>query len=90
MIVSPQGELVNSYKKHFLYEMDKPWAEAGPSFESMELRLPRREAIIKVGLGICMDINPFNFESEFELCEFASFHKEQKSQLIIFSSAWCS
>ena len=75
MVVNPLGEYVKSYKKHFLYETDKTWAQEGPGFETMDLKLPRSDKIIKIGHGICMDINPWEFKSEFELFEFANFHK---------------
>jgi protein N-terminal amidase len=35
--VSPQGVLLNTYAKHFLYYTDESWAEEGPSFESMPI-----------------------------------------------------
>eukprot|EP00959_Pyramimonas_sp_CCMP1952_P467215 9491232-Pyramimonas_sp.AAC.1 len=43
-----------------------------------------------VGLGICMDINPYEFKAPFSAFEFANFHREQGTQLILFSSAWCN
>ena len=79
---------MKSYKKHFLYETDKTWSAEGPGFETMDLKLPRSDKTIKIGHGICMDINPWEFKSEFEKFEFANFHKENDVQLIVFSSAW--
>jgi protein N-terminal amidase len=89
MVVSPSGEFVKSYKKHFLYDTDKSWAEEGPSFDTMELYLPRKpDQVIRVGHGICMDINPWEFKADFEKFEFGCYHRDQKCSLIIFSSAW--
>ena len=89
MVVNAVGEFVKSYKKHFLYDTDKSWAEPGPGFDTMDLYLPRSpENVIKIGHGICMDINPWEFKSEFELMEFGNYHKDKKCQLIMFSSAW--
>ncbi len=88
MVVNPEGSFVKSYKKHFLYETDKTWAAEGPSFEAMDLKLPRADRVIKVGNGICMDINNWEFKSDYELKEFGSFHRDQGCQLILFSSAW--
>ena len=77
VVVSPKGEFVKSYKKHFLYDTDKSWAEAGPSFDTMDLYLPRKpEQMIKIGHGICMDINPWEFKADFEKFEFASYHRD--------------
>jgi hypothetical protein len=41
MVVTPDGQFIKSYKKHFLFEMDETWAKEGPGFEAMELYLPR-------------------------------------------------
>ncbi len=73
MVISPDGAFVKSYKKHFLYEVDQKWASEGPSFETMDLFLPRRDKTITIGNGICMDINPYNFTAEYEKFEFATF-----------------
>ena len=74
MVVSPEGNYVKSYKKHFLYETDETWADEGPHFDTMMMKLPRSGKEIKIGHGICMDINPYQFKSEFEEYEFAKFH----------------
>mmetsp|Transcript_38054 Transcript_38054/g.36428 ORF Transcript_38054/g.36428 Transcript_38054/m.36428 type:complete len:169 (-) Transcript_38054:50-556(-) len=89
MVVRPDGTFVKSYKKHFLYETDLTWADEGPGFESMDLFLPRQNKTIKIANGICMDINPKEFKAPFEAFEFANFIKNEKCQLIMFSSAWC-
>lgn len=90
MVINSQGEFVKSYKKHFLFETDKTWCDEGPGFDTMDLKLPRSDKVIKVGHGICMDINPYEFKSPYELCEFATYHKERNVQIILFSSAWLS
>ena len=79
MVVDPTGTFVKSYKKHFLYETDKTWAEEGPGFDSLELKLPRVDYIVRVGHGICMDINPWEFKAEYELFEFANYHLKQRN-----------
>lgn len=33
----------------------------------------------QVGLGICMDINPYRFEAPFDRFEWANFHKQVRS-----------
>ncbi|EIE89535.1 hypothetical protein RO3G_14246 [Rhizopus delemar RA 99-880] len=43
---------------------------------------------IKIGFGICMDINPYQFKSDFYKCEFANYHLEQNTDLIICCMAW--
>ncbi len=79
MVVNPAGEFVKSYKKHFLYDTDKTWAEPGPAFDTLDLKHPRySDVTIKIGHGICMDINPWEFKSDFEKFEFGTYHRDQK------------
>jgi protein N-terminal amidase len=42
----------------------------------------------KIGFGICMDLNPYRFQSAFDAFEFAHFHKEAKTQLLLCSMNW--
>ena len=74
VVVNPQGDFVKSYKKHFLYETDESWAEEGPSFDTLDLKIPRLECTIKIGNAICMDINPYEYKADPGLYEFANFH----------------
>jgi len=87
VVASPGGELVDIIDKHHLYATDKTWAEAGTSFRSLGSvpGLP----LGPVGFGICMDINPYEFQVPDEDYEFAKFHLEKGSRLIVLSSAWC-
>lgn len=64
-------------------ETDKTWADEGPEFCSFEI--PEWKA--RVGVGICMDINPWEYK-EFELYEFANYHLKEKSQIIILLANW--
>ncbi|KAF8936395.1 Carbon-nitrogen hydrolase [Haplosporangium gracile] len=81
--VSPQGILLKTYAKHFLYYTDENWAEEGPSFESMPI-----EGLGQVGFGICMDVNPYQFKNPFSDFEFSSFHFGARSKLLLCSMAW--
>ncbi|CAJ1327887.1 unnamed protein product [Effrenium voratum] len=87
LVVGPKGTFVTRVDKVHLYESDKTWAEPGKSFKSLERveGLP----IAPVGFGICMDINPLDFKNPPEMFEFANFHREKGSRLLIFTSAWC-
>ncbi|KAI8608681.1 N-terminal asparagine amidohydrolase-like protein [Chytriomyces sp. MP71] len=82
IVVGPQGQLVAVYDKHFLYEVDERWATEGPGFQAIQL------LDHTVGLGICMDLNPYKFQSPFEAFEFANFHVNSGSELISCSMAW--
>ncbi|CAG8596832.1 11040_t:CDS:2 [Paraglomus brasilianum] len=81
--VAPSTEILATYQKHFLYETDEAWAEEGPGFMSIDV-----PDLGKVGLGICMDLNPYRFEAPFTDFEFANFHREQQSSIILCSMAW--
>jgi len=86
-VAGPDGKHICTYDKHFLYESDKTWAEAGTGFRSLR-RLPG--VPVSVGLGICMDINPREFQAPSDAFEFARYHRRCGSRLIVFSSAWCT
>lgn len=45
LLVSPAGELLHTFRKHFLYENDKTWAQAGPGFEFIDLHVFGRLAV---------------------------------------------
>jgi protein N-terminal amidase len=36
------------------------------------------DKVIRIGHGICMDINPWEFKADFEKFEFANYHRENK------------
>lgn len=81
--VSPQGKVLVTYAKHFLYYTDENWAEEGPGFHSIPIN-----GLGQVGFGICMDVNPRRFAAPFSKFEFSNFHLEQKSDLVLCSMAW--
>ncbi|KAI7856372.1 N-terminal asparagine amidohydrolase-like protein [Circinella umbellata] len=83
--VDPKGQLIKTYQKSFLYETDEQWAKEGPGFVSMSL--PNNNEM-KIGLGICMDINPYQFKTPFENYEFARFHLNHDTELVICCMAW--
>ncbi|KAI9480258.1 MAG: hypothetical protein EXX96DRAFT_594629 [Benjaminiella poitrasii] len=42
----------------------------------------------EVGFGICMDLNPYKFKANFYDYEFAKYHLEQNTEIILCSMAW--
>jgi len=88
LVIAPDGDVVAVYDKHHLYDADTTWADEGPCFVG-GLELPNLPGV-KIGLGICMDINPYEFKAPYSAFEFANFHREQGTQLVLFSSAWCN
>eukprot|EP00933_Yihiella_yeosuensis_P036703 TRINITY_DN30474_c0_g1_i1.p1 TRINITY_DN30474_c0_g1~~TRINITY_DN30474_c0_g1_i1.p1 ORF type:complete len:301 (-),score=45.97 TRINITY_DN30474_c0_g1_i1:137-1039(-) len=87
LVAGPDGKLIDVIDKRHLYASDKTWAEAGDEFRVLE-RLPGIP-LGPVGFGICMDINPRDFQVGEKPYEFAEFNRLAGSRLIIFSSAWC-
>ncbi|ETV93761.1 hypothetical protein H310_12327 [Aphanomyces invadans] len=84
MVLSPAGDLVFNYRKVFLYETDKSWATAGSGFGDWFCPWLGQN----LSFGICMDINPCDFEAPYEAYEFASSILAAQSSLVLFSSAW--
>jgi protein N-terminal amidase len=82
-MVSRKGSLLHVYQKHFLYETDENWAEEGDAFSSVKI-----EGLGQLGFGICMDVNPYQFKAPFSAFEFAAFHKERASKLLLLSMNW--
>ncbi|CAI2366606.1 unnamed protein product [Moneuplotes crassus] len=91
LVVSPEGEFLKSYKKTYLYETDETWADEGPGFECMTIK-NRAGQEVKIGNGICMDINPYKFQDESapgaKACAFANYHADNDVEVILFSSNW--
>lgn len=88
------GRVLQVYHKNFLYETDYRWAASGGEFKSttvsyQEDGLYQFGSETKLGFGICMDINPKDFEPErYRRYEFASYHYANNSKLLIMSMNW--
>ena len=81
-LISPTGEIIYTYDKHFLYCADEVWATPGEGFKSFDLPFGT------VGPGICMDVNPWKFEAPFDAFEFANFHALKGTRWLFLSMAW--
>ena len=86
-ILEPNGNSLPSYHKHFLYKDDKTWCIEGDSFGYLEIKT-KKGIQLKLGIGICMDINPYEFKAPFNAFEFAKFCKKKDVDLIIFPTNW--
>ena len=86
-IITPEGVSLPSYRKHFLYMEDEKWSLEGSDFGYMEIT-SKRGIPLKLGIGICMDINPYKFKSPFEKMEFANHCLSKNVDLIIFPTNW--
>ncbi|MBL8018779.1 MAG: hypothetical protein JNM27_03860 [Leptospirales bacterium] len=83
VVVSPEGKIEHVYRKHFLYETDEAWADEGSAFETYELT-----GVGKVGSGICMDLNPYRFQTPFEDFEFATAMRKARPGVLLLSMNW--
>jgi protein N-terminal amidase len=57
-VVGVNGELVENVRKHFLYDTDYKWAEEGAGFHSTQVSISKDQSNLRLGFGICMDLNP--------------------------------
>jgi len=86
MVVNPQGQLIKNSRKKHLYFIDKTWAVEGDSFHTLEIEIKGQS--YTAGLGICMDINPYEFEAPFEEFELASAWEKADIDFGVFCTNW--
>ncbi|PWW78142.1 carbon-nitrogen hydrolase [Tuber magnatum] len=85
VLVSPGGDVLVNYRKHFLFSTDESWAEEGPDgFFSGDLP----DGLGRLAMGICMDLNPRRFEAPFEKYEFAHHILDSKADIAVMPMAW--
>ena len=89
---------LHTTRKVLLYEDDKKWCNIEEevsgienNFKSFELEFPRLQKSIKCGVGICMDINMKDFEeARYQERKLADAQVAEKTQMLIFMTAWCN
>ncbi|KAF5875810.1 putative carbon-nitrogen hydrolase protein [Botrytis fragariae] len=81
--VDKEGKTIANYRKSFLYYTDETWAHEGSGFYDGDIR-----GLGTVAMGICMDLNPYKFETPWITCEFACHVLQKKANLVILSMAW--
>ena len=88
ILVDSNGNVIHNYRKTHLYETDKTWgcSESPEGFQSFDLNIKGKN--IKSTVGICMDLNPYEFKAPFESYEFANFAAKEKCQLVLIPTAW--
>jgi len=91
--VAPDGAVVTHYRKSFLYYTDETWASEGeigdtPNGTKARFLSTEINGIGRVSMGICMDINPYQFLSPFEEYEFANHVLKSRSDFVIINMAW--
>ncbi|GAA6061220.1 hypothetical protein JCM10212_002679 [Sporobolomyces blumeae] len=101
VLISPDGKLVTTYHKHFLFETDKSWATPGKRFVSLDLPFPPSSSssslneapsnpsrTFKYAPAICMDLNAEAFDASLERLAFSHFATDEHVDLVCASNAW--
>ena len=88
VFVSSAGDVVAHYRKSFLYYTDETWAKEGSGFWAGVLPVGGSGQQVKAAAGICMDINPYKFESPWTAYEFGNHAREARAKVVVLSMAW--
>lgn len=88
MVLDPSGNETFNYRKTHLFETDKVWgcSESAKGFEMFDLQI--KGINLKSTIGICMDLNPYEFKAPFDAYEFSRFANSHNSQLTFVMSNW--
>ncbi|KNC87395.1 hypothetical protein SARC_00487 [Sphaeroforma arctica JP610] len=82
-VINTAGVLIETYDKTHLYETDEKWATEGVGFQYIDT-----VEFGRVGLAICMDINPYRFTAPFEDYELANYMRTKQVNLIVLIANW--
>ena len=83
IMVNPDGETIANYRKTFLFYTDETWALEGEGFFGGWL-----PGLGQTAMGICMDVNPYQFQAPWSAFEFAYHILDIEANLVIISLAW--
>lgn len=87
--ISPQGVVIGTYRKRFLYYTDEVWAHEGDGKTSVSgFFAGPLGPLGDVSMGICMDINPHKFLAPWAAYEFANHVLDSGTPLVVLSMAW--
>lgn len=82
------NELLYSYRKKHLFQVDETWATEGSEFGLFQTDLLETGQSTKLALGICMDLNPRKFQAPFDAYEFGNHCAQAQVDVIIVPMAW--
>ncbi|KEY69743.1 hypothetical protein S7711_03724 [Stachybotrys chartarum IBT 7711] len=84
IVVNGDGETIANYRKSHLYYTDETWALEGSSgFYSGFL-----PGLGPTAMGICMDLNPYKFQTPWHVFEFAHHVLKCEARVVVVSMAW--
>lgn len=82
-LISKDGLLLHLYDKKHLYYTDETWATEGSNWSLYNLNTN-----CKLGFAICMDLNPYQFKSDYNAFECTSFMADNNINYLSCSMAW--
>lgn len=88
--VSPEGEVVAHYRKSHLYYTDATWAREGNGFYVGQPFATHDDKGPTAVMGICMDLNNYNFTAPWTAWEFANHVVTSQASIAIVNMAWMS
>lgn len=88
-MVVKDDQILYSFRKKHLYQVDESWATEGSDFGLFETEsLSKTGQTTKIALGICMDLNPLKFQAPFDAYEFGHHCAKADVDVIIVPMAW--
>ena len=81
------GDTVHEYYKHHMFETDYKWGcTAGPGFSCLDFKV--EGVATRTSIGICMDLNPWEFRAPFNAFEYANYILKNDITLTLIPMAW--
>ena len=90
-LVDRSGTLVHEYYKHHMFDTDYNWGcTPGPGFSYTSLSFGNNNDTnaVRTSVGICMDLNPWEFKAPFSSYEYANYILENDISLVLLPMAW--
>lgn len=95
MVVDKEGKVIHNYRKTHLFETDETWGcteNQDKDFKLVSVQFSKggHVKVVKMTVGICMDLNPYKFTAPFNAFEFALSCYKQNSDIVVVPTAWVS
>lgn len=87
VLVDSDGTVLHQYQKYHMFDTDYRWGcTSGPGFTNVILDMDGVPT--KMSVGICMDLNPWEYTAPFSAYEYAKFIVDTNVSLILLPMAW--
>ena len=90
-LIDESGEVLHEYHKHHMFDTDYRWGcTSGPGFSYFPLTCKNAlsTGAIRTTIGICMDLNPWEFIAPPSAYEFATYIIQNDISLVLIPMAW--